>query len=286
DLNMVFQNYALFPHLSVYNNVAFELKVRRADRTDAKRRVAEMLELVQLTGMENRKPTQLSGGQRQRVALARALVGNPTVLLLDEPLGALDQKLRKGMQVELKRIQREVGITFIYVTHDQEEALTMSHRVAVMHAGRPLQIDSPRVLYDAPETEFVASFIGRSNFLHGKVGGIEAEGRVTVDVPGLGSIYATPASGAAGVGADVTVAVRPERVAFADPGLVTAGNRLNGVIRDVMFAGDDTEYIVLLSNGAEFSVRRQNAGESGGDRTPGEDVTLTWNAASSRVLMG
>lgn len=286
DLNMVFQNYALFPHLSVFNNVAFELRVRRTDRGDIKQRVSEMLELVQLAGLENRKPAQLSGGQRQRVALARALVGNPTVLLLDEPLGALDQKLRKGMQVELKRIQREVGITFIYVTHDQEEALTMSDRVAVMHAGKPLQIDSPRALYDSPETEFVASFIGRSNFLRGTVADIANGGRVSVDVPAVGVIHAHSEARAPATGDAVTVAVRPERVSFADASSTAAsGNRVDGVIRDVMFAGDDTEYIVAVGDDVEFSVRQQNRGEPAPAQNRGDQVSLTWSEDSSRVLV-
>src|ERR1700684_3032430 len=167
NLNLVFQSYALFPHLDVYNNVAFELKVRGGRRQAVDERVKETLHLVQLDGYERRKPAQLSGGQRQRVALARALIGQPAVLLLDEPLGALDQKLRKDMQIELKRLQREVGITFIYVTHDQEEALTMSDRIAVMRAGNLLQVDSPRRLYEAPNDTYVAGFVGQSNFLRG-----------------------------------------------------------------------------------------------------------------------
>src|SRR5689334_667238 len=169
NVNMVFQNYALFPHLSVFDNVAFGLEVKRIDRGEIRQRVTEALEMVRLPGLERRKPRELSGGQQQRVALARALVNRPAVLLLDEPLGALDLKLRKEMQLELKRLQREVGITFIYVTHDQEEALTMSDRIAVMHRGEVLQVDQPSLIYECPATRFVADFIGVTNFLEGRL---------------------------------------------------------------------------------------------------------------------
>ncbi len=178
-VNMVFQNYALFPHLDVGDNVAFGLKRKGVAKDETARRVGEALELVHLTGYERRKPNQLSGGQQQRVALARALVNRPNVLLLDEPLGALDLKLRRQLQVELKRIQAEVGITFVYVTHDQEEALTMSDRIAVMHAGKVEQLGTPEELYERPATRFVADFIGSTNLLRGR---IEADGRVRLDI--------------------------------------------------------------------------------------------------------
>jgi spermidine/putrescine transport system ATP-binding protein len=189
NVNMVFQNYALFPHLSVFDNVAFGLEVKRAPRQEIGRRVLEALEMVRLPGLDQRKPTQLSGGQQQRVALARALVNRPAVLLLDEPLGALDQKLRKEMQLELKRLQREVGITFIYVTHDQEEALTMSDRIAIMYQGVVLQVDRPSVIYEKPATRFVADFIGITNFLEGHLVSL-SDNLAVVEVEGVGRICA------------------------------------------------------------------------------------------------
>ena len=170
EVNTVFQNYALFPHMTIYENVAFGLTIKKVNKIEIKQRVTEMLELVQLTGYENRKPSQLSGGQKQRVAIARALINRPKVLLLDEPLGALDMKLRKQMQFELKRLQRKLGITFIYVTHDQEEALTMSDRIAIMYGGNLEQIGTPKEIYEKPASKFVGDFIGESNIFYGVAG--------------------------------------------------------------------------------------------------------------------
>ena len=284
NINMVFQNYALFPHMTVFDNVAFGLAVKRVPRPEIRRRVGEALEMVRLPGMDHRKPTQLSGGQQQRVALARALVNHPGVLLLDEPLGALDLKLRKDMQLELKRLQREVGITFIYVTHDQEEALTMSDHIAVMHQGRVLQVDQPSVIYERPATRFVADFIGSTNFLEGSLLTIE-NGTATVEVAGVGTIRANPIDGAV-PGQKVTLAIRPERMQFADSSPVTGDNQVQGTIAEVVFIGNDTQYFVSLMNGSRIMVRQQNRVSlaDAPAMTPGQVVTVLWSASSTNVL--
>ncbi|HZY30743.1 MAG TPA: ABC transporter ATP-binding protein, partial [Candidatus Methylomirabilis sp.] len=212
-VNTVFQNYALFPHMAVFENVAFGLQMDKVPKAEIRERVTEALRLVRLPGMEDRRPKQLSGGQQQRVALARALVKQPAVLLLDEPLGALDLKLRKEMQLELKHIQKDVGITFIYVTHDQEEALTMSDRIAVMHDGQVLQLGTSTEIYESPATRFVADFIGETNFLDGEIESVEGElATVLVD----GGLRMTAAAGAdeLRVGQPVTFSVRPEKIAL------------------------------------------------------------------------
>ena len=285
NVNMVFQNYALFPHLTVFDNVAFGLQVKRIPREEIRRRVSEALALVRLPRLERRKPAQLSGGQQQRVALARALVNRPAVLLLDEPLGALDQKLRKEMQLELKRLQREVGITFIYVTHDQEEALTMSDRIAVMHHGRVLQVDQPRALYDRPATRFVADFIGITNFLQGRLVSIR-NGLASVEVDGLGEIRATPTEGP-GAGRTVTLAVRPERMRLTSSSGLGDDNHAQGSIEDIVFVGNDTQYFVRLNNGGQVMVREQN-------QTPlaaappirvGQTIQVRWSPASTSLLL-
>jgi len=253
DLNMLFQSYALFPHLSVFDNVAFELKVRRRPRGEMKSKVGEALDLVRLAGYERRKPSELSGGQRQRVALARAVVSRPGVVLLDEPLGALDLKLRQEMQLELKRMQREVGITFVYVTHDQEEALTMSDRIAVMSEGRVLQIDTPRAIYHHPATRFVADFIGRSTFLSGRV---DATGRF-LDVDGLGPVP-LPRHGIE-AGDAACVAIRPERVRIEprrlDDPTPPGDFALPATVGEVIFAGSDTQAHLRLDNGQHLLCR-------------------------------
>ena len=285
NLNMVFQNYALFPHLSVFNNVAFELKVRRVGRQEITPRVNEALALVQMSEYDSRKPSQLSGGQRQRVALARALVGRPAVLLLDEPLGALDQKLRKEMQIELKRLQREVGITFIYVTHDQEEALTMSDRIAVMRAGSVLQVDSPQALYESPTSRYVASFIGQSNFLAGKVVESTAD-YATVDTGVTGMIRTRPES-SAHVGSEVTVAIRPERLKLVNSSESTNDqNVVTGVLKEFLYVGNDTHFIVDLANGVEVTVREQNLGSvSSVAFQQGERVAVRWPTDGALILL-
>jgi ABC-type Fe3+/spermidine/putrescine transport system ATPase subunit len=239
DVNTVFQSYALFPHLSVLDNVAYGLKQRRLGRRERRQRALEMLDLVRLAGLEKRKPRQLSGGQQQRVALARALVMNPQVLLLDEPLGALDLKVRKELQIELKRIQEEVGITFVYVTHDQEEALAMSDRVAVMNHGRIEQLGPPREIYDRPATKFVAGFIGDTNF-------VRKSGR--------------------------EVAIRPERVQVSHD-----GDGLEGVVATTMVIGPAVQCVVRLEDGQEVLVREQRSGEGGVETlAEGARVVVSW----------
>jgi spermidine/putrescine transport system ATP-binding protein len=283
DLNMVFQNYALFPYLSVYKNVAFELKVRRTPRAEIDRRVREALELVQMSDFAARKPSQLSGGQRQRVAVARALVGRPAVLLLDEPLGALDQKLRKDMQIELKRLQREVGITFVYVTHDQEEALTMSDRIAVMRSGKVLQADTPQALYDSPASVFVADFIGRTNILPATVRARQGD-RLLVDAAGLGAVRAA-AQTKVRLGTEVQLAIRPERISFVTSDRPAgAQNTAEGIVEDVLFVGNDNQVTVRVGDGVRLLSRVQNNDNSLRLR-PADAVTIAWTPDSTRVLL-
>lgn len=261
-VNTVFQDYALFPHMTVLQNILFGLQMEGVPKKDAEKRAYEALELVRLPDIATRKPGQLSGGQQQRVALARALVKRPAVLLLDEPLGALDLKLRKQMQYELKAIQNEVGITFIYVTHDQEEALTMANRIAVMDGGNVLQVGDPKTIYEHPATHFVADFIGETNFIKGKLSRIEGVvGYVNVG-EGL-EIEATHESDVIGLG-DVVVAVRPERIGLlpVDGDIPTLHkpqmNVLSGNIVDNSYIGTDTRYTVALDDGQHVVVRLQN----------------------------
>jgi spermidine/putrescine transport system ATP-binding protein len=282
DVNTVFQNYALFPHLNVFENVAFGLRRRRAKDADVRRRVAEFLALVELPGYERRKPSQLSGGQQQRVALARALINNPQVLLLDEPLGALDLKLRKQMQLELKRIQTEVGITFVYVTHDQEEAMTMSDRIAVMRAGKVEQLGTAEDLYERPSTAFVAGFLGVSNLLDGRVIG-HADGAIEVELSGGRKVRA--ASAALADGSTVRVGVRPEKLRLeattdeAQAARATNGsNELVGRVSDASYVGVSTQYVVHLDDGQDVVVYAQNLDISGiGEQhAEGQRVRLSW----------
>jgi spermidine/putrescine transport system ATP-binding protein len=252
-VNTVFQSYALFPHMSVADNVAFGLEMQGTSASETAARVEEMLTLVKLSGLDRRRPAQLSGGQQQRVALARALANRPKVLLLDEPLSALDLKLRKDMQIELKRIQHETGITFIFVTHDQGEALTMSDRMAVMNAGEVLQIGGPTEIYEHPTSHFVADFIGETNFLEGEVlerNGATARVRLASSETRIASAPAEgPASG------PVSLAVRPERVGLCEPG---NGAALSGRVENVVYFGTDTIYRLRLKGDARFIVRLQN----------------------------
>ncbi len=276
-VNTVFQNYALFPHLNVYENVAFGLRRSGAKDDEVRSRVTEMLKLVELPGFEYRKPNQVSGGQAQRVALARALINRPSVLLLDEPLGALDLKLRKQMQVELKRIQQEVGITFIFVTHDQEEAMTMSDRIAVMNHGRYEQLADPASLYEKPRTRFVAGFLGVSNLLPAKAAGT-ADGytiaRMADDTP-----IRVPSALVEGFDG-FEVGVRPEKIKLSeltDP-VPDGVNQLVGVIRDVSYLGVSTSYIVDTRGHSSVTVYEQNVERATRAELwrPGEDVRLTW----------
>ena len=285
NVNTVFQNYALFPHLTIFENVAFGLRRKGAKGPEVKSRVTEMLALVELPGYEARKPNQISGGQAQRVALARALINKPAVLLLDEPLGALDLKLRKQMQVELKRIQQEVGITFIYVTHDQEEAMTMSDRIAVMNRGRYEQLGEPEVLYERPTTRFVAGFLGVSNLLPGAVEGNDGS-YAAVRLADDTRVRAPRAL--IGDAATVNVGVRPEKIRLheetAEP---PAGhNRMAGIIRDASYLGVSTQYLVEARGGAKIMVYEQNVERATKAElwTQGEAVQMTWSPDHTFVV--
>jgi spermidine/putrescine transport system ATP-binding protein len=273
DVNTVFQSYALFPHLSVFENVAFGLR-RRAVRGDTLRgRVEEMLKIVGLGGMGRRKPRQLSGGQQQRVALARALVNKPRVLLLDEPLGALDLKLRKQMQLELKAIQHDVGITFVHVTHDQEEAMTMADRIAVMNQGRIEQLGTPTELYETPSTAYVAGFLGASNLIYGTVSGADS---VRLH---HGPEVQVPAGALNGRTGEVAVGIRPEKIELGNG----QPNALEGKIVEQAYVGVATQYIVETDCG-RLSVYRQNASPALNGASPGDRTTLSWSPDSTFVV--
>lgn len=276
DVNTVFQSYALFPHLNVFENVAFGLRRRRTSKAEVARRVGEILQIVDLPGYETRRPNQLSGGQQQRVALARALVNEPSLLLLDEPMSALDAKLRRQMQVELKRIQTRVGITFLYVTHDQEEAMTMSDRLAVMRHGRIEGIGSPQEIYDSPTTEFVATFLGASNLLEGTLG--TPSGETTPVTTATGTTLRVPSARVpAGAGPTVKVGVRPEKISLLLEGAAPApgDNVVSGRVRVSTFTGVGNQYIVETDAGPEMTVYVQNIGTGLGARS-GEAVRLCW----------
>jgi len=263
DVNTVFQDYALFPHMTVGDNVAYGLMVRRIGRAERRARAAAALEMVRLPGFEKRKPGQLSGGQRQRVALARALVNRPKLLLLDEPLGALDLKLREEMQIELKAIQKDVGITFLFVTHDQDEALTLSDRMAVFNSGRIEQIGSPAEVYENPATEFVAGFVGTSNLISG-----DAARSIT--------------------GTEATFTVRPEKIHLADSGEQPSPTQCaaSGTVREVVYLGVNTRYIVSLDGGGELVVVQQNQATSSMQALAarGRQVRLIWDREHNRTV--
>lgn len=280
-VNTVFQQYALFPHMTVEQNIGFGLEMKGVARGERSRRVSEALEMVRLPGMEMRRAKQLSGGQQQRIALARALVNKPEVLLLDEPLGALDLKLRKEMQLELKTLQREVGITFIYVTHDQEEALTMSDRIAVMSRGKALQIGKPEEIYERPANKFVADFIGETNFLDGTVKGQNAS-TVEVDLPGTGVVH-VESSRSFTNGQQISVAVRPEKLRLNAE--VKEGNNLKGRVEEVIYIGTDTHYGVRFAGGHKARVREQNLTQAQKEiAKQGDEVTVSFTRTSPRLL--
>jgi spermidine/putrescine transport system ATP-binding protein len=256
-VNTVFQSYALFPFLDVADNVAFGLRFQNVGKAEARRRVAEALALVQLQGLERRRPAQLSGGQQQRVALARALVLNPSVLLLDEPLGALDAKLRKALQVELKALQETVGVTFIYVTHDQEEALTMSDRLAVMAGGRIEQVGAPAQLYEEPATTYVAGFLGVANLFPATAKGADGGGRCRLR---LGDFDLEAAGGDTAASGEVRVVIRPERVQL-EPYGSSGPNRVPGMVERLVYQGPATQLVVRLANGESLQALVQNQGQ-------------------------
>jgi spermidine/putrescine transport system ATP-binding protein len=281
-VNMVFQQYALFPHMSVYDNVAFGLKVKRVPRAEHGERVQEMLRVVSLEGLDRRRARQLSGGQQQRVALARALVNRPAALLLDEPLGALDVKLRKQMQLELKRIQNDLGTTFVYVTHDQEEALAMSDRIAVMNGGHVEQIGTPREIYERPHTSFVADFIGSLNALDLRID--ELVGVNAVMRFGEAERLVVPVGPGHRAGESVRVAVRPERVQIELVGspLLNGGSRLEGTIAEIVFLGMYTQFHVDTQAGRLVSHRL--ADESLRGLEGGSRVALSWDVEQASLL--
>ena len=284
--NTVFQSYALFPHLSVERNVAFGLQRRRISKDEVRRRVAEELERVGLAAEAKRRPRQLSGGQQQRVALARALVNRPAVLLLDEPLGALDLKLRKQLQVELKRIQQDVGITFVYVTHDQEEALTMSDRIAVMNRGVVEQVSDPETVYESPATTFVAGFIGVSNLMPGEV--ISANGAGAELRLDAGPTVRTPQSGGATPGERAHAVVRPEKLVLAPAGDAAPDGRpsVEGQVESSLYLGTATQMVVKLGDGTRMTVLVPNADAEARRELPvaGDGARLSWSDENIHIV--
>jgi spermidine/putrescine transport system ATP-binding protein len=287
DVNTVFQSYALFPHLTVERNVAFGLERKKVGKDEVRRRVADILELVQLHGLGQRRPSQLSGGQQQRVALARALVNHPRALLLDEPLGALDLRLRRQLQIELKRIQQDIGITFVHVTHDQEEALTMADTIAVMSEGRIEQMGSGEELYETPRTEFVANFLGISNLLDGTVG--SRDGAMSTFDAEEGERVLVPTSRFTHVnGGAIRVGVRPEKITIAaagGEGSSAIRNVIHGRVTVASYLGTSIQYVVETKTGRELTVIAPNRdGDAAGSIGPGRDVSLAWNPAHTFVV--
>lgn len=284
-VNTVFQNYALFPHMTVAQNIAFGLQMAKIGKPEIAERVDTVLKLVQMGAYRDRKPTQLSGGQKQRIALARALVNEPRVLLLDEPLGALDLKLRKEMQTELKQIQSEVGITFVYVTHDQEEALTMSDRIAVMQAGKVRQIGTPRDIYEHPANRFVADFIGETNF----VSGVVRDSAEITTLEAQGATFGGVANTQLSAGTKAVVAIRPEKIwLYAENDPVAQNNQrvsLAATVLDVIYIGTDMRYQIELVTGDKITVRVQNLGSEQVVRfAKGDSVLAQWSADNAQVL--
>ncbi|WP_425450262.1 ABC transporter ATP-binding protein [Virgifigura deserti] len=280
SVNTVFQSYALFPHLSVAQNIGFGLRMRGFERAAIDKTVGEMLELVQLSGAGDRRPNQLSGGQQQRVALARALANRPEVLLLDEPLSALDFKLRKEMQLELKRLQRETGVTFVFVTHDQEEALTMSDRLAVMSNGEVQQIGGPTEVYEFPANRFVADFIGETNILEGSVEAVQ-DGEILCR---LGNDVQVAVRGRADIGARVSLAVRPERLSLEPAAELPGAGRLDGTVAEAIYLGNGTSYHVDIADGGRLLVRGQNRADGRMTFARGERVSVHIAPESIRLL--
>jgi len=279
-VNTVFQHYALFPHLTVQENVAFGMLRLKASKAEASERARKMLDLVKLEAMANRKPSQLSGGQQQRVALARAMAPRPKVLLLDEPLSALDLKLRQAMRVELKQLQQETGITFVFVTHDQEEALTMSDRIAVMSAGRLQQIGTAHDIYEKPDNRFVADFIGETNLIDVTVEAA-ADGAYTCRLPG-GAVIKTEAAGSHAVGEAGHISIRPERISISRPDVAATGPA--GLVEHIVYLGTDTQHMVRLDDGTLITVRTQNAHHGFVDLEPGDRAALAIDEGAARLL--
>ena len=281
-VNTVFQNYALFPHMNIFDNIAFGLKMKKVSKPEIKERVLEMLKMIQLEGYEKRMPSQLSGGQMQRIAIARAMVNNPKVLLLDEPLGALDQKLRKQMQLELKHLQKRLGITFIFVTHDQEEALTMSDRIVVMRDGVMEQLGTPNEIYEKPVTRFVADFIGDTNLLEGKVVSIK-EGKAVLQLGGESELI-TVSAGDLAIGEEVSIAVRPERIKLK---YIPEADEvyLKGSLKDRIYTGTSYKAVIELRDGKIITVNELADNHLNFEKE-NKDVFLTWKSEYSVVMRG
>jgi spermidine/putrescine transport system ATP-binding protein len=281
-VNTVFQNYALFPHMNIFDNIAFGLKMKKVSKTEIKEKVSAMLKMIQLEGYEKRMPSQLSGGQMQRVAIARAVVNNPKVLLLDEPLGALDQKLRKQMQLELKHLQKRLGITFIFVTHDQEEALTMSDRIVVMRDGVIEQLGAPDEIYERPVTRFVADFIGDTNLLEGKVASVES-GKALLRL-GNDADFIKVSAGSLTVGEEVSIAVRPERIKLSY--VPEQGEPyIKGSLKDRIYTGTSYKTVVELKDGKLITVNEPIDNHLNLDKNS-KEVILTWKSEYSVVMKG
>jgi spermidine/putrescine transport system ATP-binding protein len=286
-LGMVFQNYALFPHFTVFENIAFGMKLLKTPKDVISKKVKEILSLVRLDkSFEVRYPSNLSGGQQQRIALARAIATSPNVLLLDEPFGALDRKLRKEMQVELKELHKKLGITLIFVTHDQEEALTMGDRVAVMHNGKIVQLDSPEGIYERPATRFIADFIGETNLLEGKI--VEfLKDNTSVEIDKHLKIRAVPHEGVLSTGASVTLSIRPEKIKISNQKPENYFNCFKGIIKTIIYLGDKTHYYIVLENGQIILSSRQNDYSSNNKISfeEGDKIFLYWDISNSLVLM-
>ncbi len=283
NIGMVFQNYALFPHMTVAENVGFPLKMRRVGKGEIAERVRQALEITQLGEFGARYPRQLSGGQQQRVALARAMVYNPSILLMDEPLGALDRNLRDHMRLELKRLQRQIGATVLYVTHDQDEALSMSDRVGVMNDGKLLQVADPKTLYEYPTSQFVATFIGESNVLTARV--VSANGDLALDVEGLRTTVRAVRPEGISQGDEVTVVLRPEKVQVgsASPDVVDGLNAISARVEEIVYMGQTAQVFARADNGARLLARVPST-----MRIPAVDdeVQLTWRPADTRIVRG
>lgn len=278
DVNTVFQNYALFPNMNVYDNVAYGLRVKKVPKNEIKERVLEALKMVQLEGFEKRRITQMSGGQKQRVAIARAIINRPKVLLLDEPLGALDLKLRKQMQIELKRLQKKLGITFVYVTHDQEEALTMSDRIAIINQGRIEQLAAPKDIYEHPKTKFVASFIGETNLLDAMILSIDGDKAVIGTEVGKATVMIDPKKKIK-VSDGVAVSIRPENMKFSKTPV--EGFSIKGVVKEQIFVGNLIKMMITLNDGTEIRINRFDADDLAEN---GELLYLYWDLQKGVVI--
>lgn len=280
DVNTVFQSYALFPHMNIFDNIAFGLKMKKTSKSEIKKKVLEVLDLVQLHGYENRKPSQLSGGQKQRVAIARALVNQPKVLLLDEPLGALDLKLRKQMQVELKHLQKQLDLTFVYVTHDQEEALTMSDRIAVMNQGSLEQVGTAEEIYEEPKTKFVADFIGETNLLGGKVIKKVDHNSFMVQTT---NFEVPVTSEELEVGDKVNITIRPERIGIGRKSIQNYAS-IEAQLKEIIYIGSLLKFIFILEDGEQFVVTNQAGIEYEEKLIKGTKMTLSWKIDHALVI--